>query len=151
MLKDTETLSCRSDSTNHFGAFKSHFLTELILWILDSTSNEQKKCCYVGTKVKKEFSNPKRLSFLLGKNQKIHTANSQLVKLGKVKSLDDLHSRFQIEIVNKEFFDNYKNLFENLSKNLQTDKVFIKFLKIGTATEEPVCLYPRLFGLSKPM
>ena len=81
------------------------------------------------TKVKKEFSNPKRLSFLLGKNQKIHTANSQLVKLGKVKSLDDLHSRFQIEIVNKEFFDNYKNLFENLSKNLQTDKVFIKFLK----------------------
>ena len=27
---------------------------------------------------------------------------------------------------------------------------FIKFLKIGTATDEPVCLYPRFFGVSWP-
>ena len=27
---------------------------------------------------------------------------------------------------------------------------FIKSLNIGTATDEPVCLYPRLFGLSWP-
>ena len=37
------------------------------------------------TKVKKNFSNPKRLSFLLGPEAKIHTPSRQLLKLGKIK------------------------------------------------------------------
>ena len=58
-------------------------------------------------KVKKEFSNQKRLSFLLGPD-KIHTANKQLIKSGKIKSFEDLYQRFNVEIVNNEFFDNYR-------------------------------------------
>jgi len=37
-----------------------------------------------GTKVNKEFSNPKRLSFLLGEGSKIHTATKHLIKKGKI-------------------------------------------------------------------
>ena len=59
-----------------------------------------------GTKVNKEFSNPKRLSFHLGAGSKVHTASKQLIKLGKLKSFEDLYQRFNIEVVNKEFFVN---------------------------------------------
>ncbi len=79
------------------------------------------------TKVKREFSNPKRLSFLLGKNQRVHTATKQLIKLGKVKNLQDLNSRFNIEVVNKEFFDNYINLFKQLVNHLTRDTEFKSF------------------------
>ena len=66
---------------------------------------------WVGTKVDKEFSNPKRLSFLLGVGSKVHTASKHLIKLGKVKDFTDLYARFNIEIINNEFFDHYKNLY----------------------------------------
>ena len=55
------------------------------------------------TKVKRKFTNPKRLSFLLGENQRIHTATKQLVRSGKIKSLEDLNSRFNIELLIKSF------------------------------------------------
>ncbi len=79
------------------------------------------------TKVKRKFSNPKRLSFLLGKNQKIHTALKQFIKLGKIKDLEDLNSRFDIEIVNKEFFENYISLYNQLVGYLNKDKEFKSF------------------------
>ena len=37
------------------------------------------------TKVKKSFSNPKRLSFLLGQGSKVHTAIKHLINQGKIK------------------------------------------------------------------
>ena len=61
--------------------------------------------------VSREFSQPRRLSFLLGPKAKIHTPTKQFVKLGKIKYFADLKERFNIEIVNKEFFNNYKNLY----------------------------------------
>ncbi len=79
------------------------------------------------TKVKRKFSNPKRLSFLLGKNQKIHTALKQFIKLGKIKDLEDLNSRFDIEVVNKEFFENYISLYNQLVIYLNKDKEFKSF------------------------
>ena len=80
-------------------------------------------------KVKKEFSSPKRLSFLLGEGSKIHTATKHLAKLGKVKNFSDLHSRFNIEIINNEFFDHYKNLYLGLKNKLDEDKEFSLFAK----------------------
>ena len=50
------------------------------------------------SKVLKKFSQPKRLSFLLGKNSKLHTPYNQLKK--KVINFSDLRNRFDIEIVN---------------------------------------------------
>lgn len=79
------------------------------------------------TKVKKEFSNPKRLSFLLGEGSKLHTPHNKLNT--KVLNYKDLFSRFNIEIVNDEFFENYKNLFINLQNKIEKDSIFIKFLK----------------------
>ena len=81
------------------------------------------------TKVKKEFSNPKRLSFLLGEGSKIHTATKHLIDEGRVKNFDDLYSRFNIEIVNDEFYEHYKNLFFNLKDKLDKDKEFSTFAK----------------------
>ena len=83
------------------------------------------------TKVKRKFTNPKRLSFLLGENQRIHTATKQLVRLGKIKSLEDLNSRFNIEIINKEFFNNYIDLFNQLSSYLNKDREFKLFAQLN--------------------
>jgi len=51
---------------------------------------------WIGTKVNKEFSNPKRLSFLLGMGSKVHTATKHLIEQGKVKDFDDLFSNSMI-------------------------------------------------------
>jgi len=87
-----------------------------------------------GTKVKKKFSNPKRLSFLLGEGAKLHTPHNKLNT--KVLNYEDLYSRFNIEIVNDEFFENYKKLFLNLQNKIEKDKIFNKFLKDKNITSE---------------
>lgn len=84
---------------------------------------------WVGTKVNKEFSNPKRLSFLLGVGSKVHTATKHLIEQGKVIDFKDLYSRFNIEIINDEFYQHYKNLYNNLTNNLSKDKEFSTFAK----------------------
>ncbi len=90
---------------------------------------------WVGTKVNKEFSNPKRLSFLLGVGSKVHTATKHLIDQNKVKNFDDLYSRFNIEIINNEFYEHYKNLYINLKDKLDKDKEFSLFAKkINLAT-----------------
>jgi len=59
-------------------------------------------------RVNREFSNPRRFSYLLGENCKLHTPESMLYKDYRVKSEEDLISRFAIEVVTKQF---YKELF----------------------------------------
>ena len=89
---------------------------------------------WVGTKVNKKFSNPKRLSFLLGEGAKLHTPHNKLNT--KVLNYDDLYSRFNIEIVNDEFFENYKKLFLDLQNKIEKDKIFNKFLKEKSISSE---------------
>ena len=89
---------------------------------------------WVGTKVNKEFSNPKRLSFLLGEDVKLHTPHNKLNT--KVSNYQDLFSRFNIEIVNDEFFENYKKLFVNLQNKIEKDSIFNKFLKDKNITSD---------------
>jgi Alw26I/Eco31I/Esp3I family type II restriction m6 adenine DNA methyltransferase len=103
-----------------FSEKESHYRFSLITSDLNWVSE---------TKVKKEFSNPKRLSFLLGVGSKVHTASKHLIEQGKVKDFDDLHARFNIEIVNDEFYEHYKNLYLNLSNKLNKDKTFSNFAK----------------------
>ena len=81
------------------------------------------------TKVKKIFSNPKRLSFLLGVGSKVHTATKHLIDQGRVKDFEDLYGRFNIEIVNDEFYEHYKNLYLNLTSKLDNDNEFSTFAK----------------------
>lgn len=60
-------------------------------------------------KIKTEYSNPRRFSFVLGEHCKAHTPEQMLISKGQVQDVLDLHSRFDIEVVTKEF---YNKLFE---------------------------------------
>jgi hypothetical protein len=74
----------------------------------------------------KTRSNPKRFSFLLGHNEKIKTVNDYLIKSGSVKDFQNLVERFDVEVVRKEFFDKYVNLFLELYKNVELNKDIIR-------------------------
>lgn len=51
-----------------------------------------------------EYSNPRRFSFILGKGCKPHTPSVMLFEKGRVKNIEDLKSRFAVEVVTKEFY-----------------------------------------------
>jgi len=81
-----------------------------------------------GKKVDREYSNPRRYSFFLGSDARVHTPHNFLVKKGMVKDLADLLSRFDVEVVTKEFFTNYKGLFENIRVYFEKDHGFKNFV-----------------------
>jgi len=64
----------------------------------------------------------KRWSFLVGKNERSHTAQKQLVDIlandQTSPSLDDLEHAFNIESVTKEFFEKYTDLFHRIKESL---------------------------------
>jgi hypothetical protein len=67
-----------------------------------------------GIKIREEFTPARRWSFLVGKNEKSHTAQSRLVPILEDDehnpTLAQLESAFNIEPVTKEFFDKYRDL-----------------------------------------
>ena len=67
-----------------------------------------------GKDVKYLYSNPKRFSFFLGDEAKIHTPQEFLFGKGRIKDFADLQSRFSIEVVNKEFYHGIQELFYKL-------------------------------------
>ena len=69
---------------------------------------------YDGEKIVKVTSNPKRYSYTLGFGTKTKTAYKFLISKGKVNSLDELISRFSVEIVNKQFYLQIATLFTQL-------------------------------------
>ncbi len=68
-----------------------------------------------GRRIQKEYSNPRRYSFFLGPETKVHTPQEYLIKQGRVKDFDDLKERFSIEVVNKEFYTQIAVLFTQLA------------------------------------
>ncbi|MBM4177117.1 MAG: class I SAM-dependent DNA methyltransferase, partial [Ignavibacteria bacterium] len=76
-------------------------------------------------KVKEEFTPARRWSFLVGSNEKSHTAQSKLVDIvaddEQNPTLARLEKVFNIETVTREFFIEYRNLFIRTKKEL--DKV----------------------------
>jgi len=102
------------------------------------------KATDTGIKVEEEFTPAKRWSFLVGKNENSHTAQSQLVGIladdEVAPSLDELEQAFSIETVTNEFFTKYTDLFlrmkEALDVLLENDpqlKVDFDRNKINTA------------------
>ncbi|MFN4319834.1 MAG: class I SAM-dependent DNA methyltransferase, partial [Aquificaceae bacterium] len=82
-------------------------------------------------KVKEEFTPAKRWSFLVGKNEKSHTAQSRFLPLlesDKEPTLEDLEEAFNVEVVTKEFFQKYRDLF--IRTKLELDKVAQTFLSV---------------------
>ncbi|URA10893.1 Eco57I restriction-modification methylase domain-containing protein [Thermospira aquatica] len=68
-----------------------------------------------GIKVEEKFTSAKRWSFLLGKNEKSHTAQKQFLPLLENESspptLQDLEKAFNIEVVTKEFYKEIANWY----------------------------------------
>ncbi len=83
-------------------------------------------------KVKEELTPAKRYSFLVGKNEPNHTAQQQLLPLLKNDSrnptLSELEDAFSVEAVTKQFYLDYKGLFEKLTEEL--DHILKKDSKI---------------------
>jgi len=76
------------------------------------------------TKVEIELSPAKRYSFLVGANERSHTAQSQFQKiLTEIPNptLNELEQAFNIESVTREFFLEYRNLF--ILTKLELDKI----------------------------
>lgn len=67
-----------------------------------------------GVKVLKEYSNPRRYSFVLGEDAKTHTPEQYLIGQGRISDIADLKKRFSVEVVNKEFYNQIAELFSRL-------------------------------------
>ncbi len=89
-------------------------------------------------KVKEEFTPARRWSFLVGKNERSHTAQSRLVNILKNDehdpTLEEIEKAFDIETVTKEFFLKYRELFLRTKDEL--DKVVNKDPRIKADFEE---------------
>jgi len=83
-------------------------------------------------KVKEEFTPARRWSFLVGANEKSHTAQSRLVNIlandEQVPTLKEIEEAFDIEKVTKEFFLKYRELFLRTKEEL--DRIVNKDPKI---------------------
>ena len=55
-------------------------------------------------KVQRTFSNPHRYSYYLGEGISYHTPNKYLNEDGRVVSIEDLRSRFSVEVLTKAFY-----------------------------------------------
>lgn len=77
-----------------------------------------------------ELTPARRFSFLVGEHENSHTAQRQvlplLLKEEKTPTLDSLEEAFSVEVVTKEFFEKYKQLFlttkEALDKAVKQDE-----------------------------
>ena len=85
-------------------------------------------------KGQEKFSQARRWSFLVGANEKSHTAQSRLVNMLKETdpkyrpTLQEIENAFDIETVTKEFFLKYRELFLRTKEEL--DKIVEKDPKI---------------------
>ena len=75
-----------------------------------------------GLNVTESITPAKRWSFLVGKDEGSHTAQSQLVNIlaneTQAPELEDLELAFNIETVTNEFFDKYAELFHKMKEAL---------------------------------
>ncbi|MFW6172778.1 MAG: Eco57I restriction-modification methylase domain-containing protein, partial [Elusimicrobiota bacterium] len=78
-------------------------------------------------KTKKVLSPAKRYSFLIGEDEPSHTAQFQILPVleqEKKTILEDVEKAFSVEQVTKEFYQEYRKLFDKLCKELNQNRVF---------------------------
>jgi hypothetical protein len=104
-------------------------------------------------RIRQVFSNPRRLSYLLGPHAKINTPTKYLIKNGAVKNFEDLQSRFSLEVVNKEFYTEISKLFTQLiggtisiGKNKIDSEPLIKLPSIVDRSQTALDFGVRLIG-----
>ena len=70
-----------------------------------------------GMEVRRDYSNPKRYTFLLGEGIKVHTPQSRLTS-DIFKSVESIENAFSVEGVNKEFYNGVKKYFEDIHNDV---------------------------------
>ena len=97
-----------------------------IFFILYSNENEKAyRISYVkydkkvneNLEVKKDLSDPKRFTYLLGEGAKVKTAQSRLNKEA-FSSVKKIEEAFSVEPVNEEFYKGIKELFDKICKDV---------------------------------
>ena len=86
----------------------------------------------------KRYSNAKRYSFYLGPNVSVHTPNEFLKKSGRVSSIEDLMSRFSVDVVTKEFFNTYRDTFFDITDEFNKNETFKR--EVGDHRDHPAFL-----------
>jgi len=78
-------------------------------------------------KVEQKTLPAKRYSYLVGKNEKTHTAKAQMVNILKDEGgilIEDIEKAFSIDKVTKDFFEEYKNIFLDFNEEFEKNEVF---------------------------
>ncbi|MDR0926955.1 MAG: Eco57I restriction-modification methylase domain-containing protein [Ignavibacteria bacterium] len=86
----------------------------------------------IGSKVKRKYSNPRRCSFILGKDIVHNTPQKFLLDKGRIESIEDLKERFSVDALTKEF---YNDIFGWYLWALSDDNGFKVTYPNDTATE----------------
>ena len=73
------------------------------------------------SRIKRSYSNPRRYSYVLGPDAHVRTPEKYLIDTGKIRErrdgnktlspFEDLQSRFSVEVLSKEFYDNLFNWY----------------------------------------
>jgi type I restriction-modification system DNA methylase subunit len=116
----------------------------IVFWNKESSSRRLSLLTSTYEWRSKTNSNPKRYSFLLWTWEKTKTPQKYLIDKWPIKNLEDLVARFDVEVVRKEFFKLYINLFLELYSTIKSNDVFqvlIHHKKI-----EPVSFTKNLMG-----
>ena len=91
-------------------------------------------------KIKEDWTPAYRYSFLVGKNESSHTAQSYLLPLvendDKNPTLKDLEDAFNVEKVTKEFYERYRELFCRLKESLDEIVKKDKKLRVDFETKQ---------------
>ena len=94
------------------------------------------------SRVTRNYSNPRRYSYYLGEGIAVHTPKEYLLKKTRVQSVSDLKSRFSVEILNENFFKEYKAQYTRFCDFLQQDpemrQSFMKYKDQGKAIRDYV-------------
>ena len=88
-----------------------------------------------GDKIVRVISNPRRYSYSLGFGTKTKTAFKFLIEKGKVSSLDELISRFSVEVVNKQFYTEIATAFTELVGGERNGRKYEKLLGLHSVVD----------------
>lgn len=70
-------------------------------------------------RVRRNYSDPRRYSYFLGEGIACYTPNKYLNEKGRVIDVDDLRSRFSVEVLTKEFYNELSDWYAWAIKNMR--------------------------------
>ncbi len=134
-----------SIATDAFKIMRNYDMQKALV-IFNNDENDNYRFSYLtikldideNNKIKKTYSNARRYSFFLGIDAKVQTPKQQLINKGKIKDVEDLFSRFSIEVVNKEFYAevamHFNALVSNEKENLVLPSMQMENMRKNFAT-----------------